>query len=388
MRFLAKQFDKRIGALNVLIELSGADYLEVANKIVTNNEFQRKRVKSSGTVYNLLKDDILKGCIIPPLVLATTSLIDFDEDNFDKSISEIFKSFNKLIILDGLQRTHLLIDISRQYPSFDLSKLTLRVEIYIALNDASVLYRMLTLNTGQTPMSLRHQIEILYHHYLIDGIGDIKIIRQIDDLAKQEIHEYNFSDLVEGYNSYIERTELALDRFNLLDTVKSIEKLSEEENRGDDFSSFAELYHALILKIQEISCDWEYPKEPDEEVPLAYSLDGSPFGRLPYKIFNKSQAITGFGSAIGRLIDFEIINNFGEVKEMIDSISIEESPDVFFLTILKRLDEIRNESKKIGNSQRLFFHHFFRGLFDKNNDCHCDLLSSVEYGYNRYRSLS
>lgn len=43
------------------------------------------------------------------------------------------------------------------------------VEIYFKINRFGNLYRMLTLNTGQTPMSLRHQIEILYGNLDLTG---------------------------------------------------------------------------------------------------------------------------------------------------------------------------------------------------------------------------
>lgn len=139
--------------------------------MVKNNDLQRKRVKTSKTVYSLLKTDLLNGCVIPPLVLA---IVGYD-DNL-KNISNdglqdyIKKNRSNVLILDGLQRTHTLIDAEneaiRQKNTDKFYNYKLRLEVYVNINKFGVLYRMLTLNTGQTPMSARHQMEMLYSDML------------------------------------------------------------------------------------------------------------------------------------------------------------------------------------------------------------------------------
>ena len=58
--------------MNLYVETTFGEYLSFADKIIKNNELQRKRVKTSKSVYALLKDDLKKGCVMPPLVLAVT----------------------------------------------------------------------------------------------------------------------------------------------------------------------------------------------------------------------------------------------------------------------------------------------------------------------------
>jgi len=70
MKVISHLRDGRIGADDFLLEASIEEYLQVARQILQNNEFQRRRVKSSATLYTLLKDDLRKGCVIPPIVLA------------------------------------------------------------------------------------------------------------------------------------------------------------------------------------------------------------------------------------------------------------------------------------------------------------------------------
>jgi hypothetical protein len=58
----------------------------------------------------------------------------------------------------------------------------------------------------------------------------------------------------------------------------------------------------MVKYFQETSHDWEYPKS-EGEVPSEYIVQGNPFGTTAYNIFNRTQALTGFGAAIGSLID-------------------------------------------------------------------------------------
>ena len=62
MKLASKIKDGRINATNVLLDMSIKEYLSVARDIIKNNEFQRKRVKSSSTVYALLKKDLRSNC--------------------------------------------------------------------------------------------------------------------------------------------------------------------------------------------------------------------------------------------------------------------------------------------------------------------------------------
>lgn len=58
---------------------------------------------------------------------------------------------------------------------------------------------MLTLNTGQTPMSTRHQIEILYKNLVDTDIDGIRLVTETEGKAKPSIHELKFKDAVEAF---------------------------------------------------------------------------------------------------------------------------------------------------------------------------------------------
>ncbi|PKL85313.1 MAG: hypothetical protein CVV22_08595 [Ignavibacteriae bacterium HGW-Ignavibacteriae-1] len=388
MKIASKIFDKRINALNVQIEITYVDYLKIAKNIIKSNEFQRRRVKSSSTIYSLLKSDLKTGCIIPPIVLAISNIpTDIISQNATDTeiISNIEKHQSNLLILDGLQRTHTIIDAEKELVSDDDSVILenfynrfLRIEVYIGINKLGILYRMLTLNTGQTPMSVRHQIEILFSDYLTNSIDDIKLYTEKDDKTPRKKGEYNFRDIIDGFNSYLERNELPIERSHLLDNIKSLEKLSKEQPDSDLFNKYLTTYHKLVEKFEELSENYVFNAETIE-----YIFSAGPFATNAIKLINKSQTMTGFGSAIGRLYDLEVINGITEVNDLIDVLKVENPKDAFD-EILIYLDRIRVHAKKIGNDQRLYFHFFFRELFDKKGDSYLNINSAVNEAYHSY----
>ena len=387
MKLINNIFDNRIKAHNLLFELSLDEYYEMSQAIIEKNEFQRRRVKSSSTVYSLLRKDLLEGCIIPPIVLALS------DKNFDpkkgfeeQSITKyILEQQTRLIILDGLQRTFTIRDLYRDAKSSGddaslekLRKQKLRVEIYLGINKIGILYRMLTLNTGQTPMSMRHQIEILYSDYLDQDLNGITLLLESDDRPARNQKEYKFKEIVEGFNSYLDRDYLPMDRNSVLENIESLEKLSTENQNNDLFIEYLNSFDKFVETIIAKSSDWEF-----DENTLETSLSGQPFGKTAEKLVKRTQLMTGLGSAIGKLIDFNSLEKLEDVSNLYKDIDLGDVNSTFNNYII-RLDYIRRVAKKIGNDQRMFFHHLFRELFDKKNDSYLNFNNSINEAFSTY----
>lgn len=392
MEILTKNYDKRIDACNILIEMTLEEYYKLSQNILNNNEFQRRRVKSSSSVYSLLKEDIKKECLIPPIVLAlgSSSTSINKESSNDEIINLIETHQNSLIILDGLQRTYTIQDLVKELENLDLfennkdtwdriKNLPLRIEVYTGINKFGILYRMLTLNTGQTPMSARHQIEIIYSDCIDKDIEGIKLVNEVDNYVPKTLGEYRFRDIIEGFTSYIEKDYMTMDRSNILENIKSLEQLSKENSRRDVFIDFLKTYHEFVKKICELGHDWSC----DSEI-FGKGAKEEPFGRSTLKIFNKSQVMTGFGSAVGKLIEIDAIKDFDELStEIIPNII---SNDIYndLNLLITNLEFIRKKAKKIGNDQRLFFEFFFKALFDKQKDSYLNLNQTIEKAMQSY----
>lgn len=108
MQLLSRISDGRVNCENLLLEMPVGEYLRFAEAALGHNEFQRRRVKGSKTVYALLKEDLLKGCVIPPLVLSVAAQATDDIAGFLESQKD------HLLILDGLQRTYTIIDVRNE----------------------------------------------------------------------------------------------------------------------------------------------------------------------------------------------------------------------------------------------------------------------------------
>lgn len=401
MKILTRTFDNRINAYNILTEIDIYEYLEIANFISKNNPLQRKKLKSYSSIYNLLKEDIKTGCTIPPIVLALSNDIqeNIDINNADEDIIKNYINHHKdkLIILDGLQRTHLLIDIDQDLHSQSnrdalnkFYKHKLRFEIYLGIEKIGILYRMLTLNTGQSPMSVRHQIEILYSNYLDESISsEIKLLKEADEAKevdevtphKIKIAEYRFNDVIDGFTSYLVRDEASLDRRDLLEIIKSLENLAQDKENKDLFKDYLITYHEFVKKIRQLSGDWKFDFD-DQQI----RLSSKPFGDSVDKIFTKSQLMTGFGAAVGFLKDKHLINSFDDINQKITQINLSNNDQNFLDELILTLDDISKTARKIGNSQRMYFYYFFRELFSSESDSYLSIDKSIESSFKKYRS--
>ena len=393
MKVASKVKDGRINAVNILLDMNIREYLEVAGNIIKNNEFQRKRVKNSSTVYALLKKDLRSNCTMPPIVLAIKAekmnhlLNPYDVD--EEQIKSLFKPEN-LIILDGLQRTYTILDLVDELKKENNIEVlnnvldnSIRIEVYLGINKIGILYRMLTLNTGQTPMSIRHQIEMLYSDYAENSIGEVRLLKETDSKSVKRIGEYQFRDVIEGFNSYLDRDELGISRNELLENIQNLEKLALENGTSDLFKDYILTYNDLIKKIDSFDIGWEVRKSE-------LDINGV-FGRSVLLIFTKSQVLSGFGAAIGKLKDSKVIDGFETIKHNVNNIKLSSdincTLDSVMINLLTKLDNIKNRAKKIGVEQRMFFTYFFRELFNHNSDSYLDINAAIESGFNKYLSL-
>lgn len=370
--------DKKVSAKSVLIELSIRDYLELAKQIYRKNNFQRKRVRSSRTVYSLLKADMLQGCVIPPIVLAYTRPAGTLEASLEHALRTDGDHF---VLLDGLQRSLTLMEVEAEtagQPEVQEEFLDrpMRCEIYEGINKIGILYRMLTLNTGQTPMSVRHQIEIMYQDYLDIEIEGITLIREADARRARQPNCYNFRDVIEGLNSYLERSESPLDRGDILDNISSLESLAKENDRHDVFRDFLLTWNKLIQKIT--SFDLKHPTqelvEDSEEV-----SNVQVWGSTGVQLFKRAQAISGFGAAMGMLRDEDASTSFATLE--IDHLQVGEEHDEFMLEFNEVMQALNGRAKRIGNAQRLFFRQFFKMLFWAESGAYLNMSRALSEGF-------
>ena len=200
------------------IEIFTADHDEVINSYVAMgkttykvtldklypliNRFEAQRKLQDKKFYKRLQRDLVEGCIMPPITVAFV-----DKENIDLSKVKDFEVFvnnniDKGYILDGMQRLNTLKSASKD-EGFDDAGIAY-VNVIVADNQDKLLYRMITLNNGQKPMTPRHQIEILTSE-MFDFSNLVNISVQTEkERAKKTIRgSFNLGDISRGYLAFL-----------------------------------------------------------------------------------------------------------------------------------------------------------------------------------------
>ena len=381
MKLLSKIYDDFLKADNLLFESSIEEYLYVAREIINNNKYQRKRVRNSTSIYSLLRNDLKKLCTIPTIVLA------LKKEGFSDGVSKCFFDIpDNLMILDGLQRTYSLMDVydelerseSEQFERF--KNHLIRIELYNGISRTGILYRMLTLNTGQTPMTKRHEIEILYSDYLAIDLGEgVYLNTETSTVSSTKgIGVYNFSFAIEGFCALLEGDESQLTKSDLLVTVQELEKVSQDDYKKDLFHEFLLTYNAIAKKIDELTNNMSLSKG------ISYK---SIFARNISEFMNKAQTFSAFGAAVGNSTSLDAFSQLQNIKSQIPSLIMSGSDKTFFLnSIIEKMEYIKQHAKRIGDGQRLFLKLFFSNLFCKDTDSYLNLLGSLNKAFAQYKN--
>ena len=163
------------------------------------NRFAAQRKIQNPAFYDRLRNDLLKGCLMPAITLA---MVDQDQ-KFDGIVEAALYANEKIVsgyVLDGMQRLNTLNSI-KDYENFPADK-ALFLSIIISGNKDMLLYRMITLNNGQRPMTPRHQIEVLTEELFDFESLDIEVQSEKDRGDKIRRGAFNLADISKGYLAF------------------------------------------------------------------------------------------------------------------------------------------------------------------------------------------
>lgn len=194
MRIIAIDKDERSGCFSILTDMILKEYRDLAkDSFEANGNFDGQRgviTKSAAAVRirKRMQEDFCKGAIFPQVVLGIQS----DLKICDKlkvgeccDSNEVFSGCT-ISIIDGMQRSNIYF---KNYEGNEERKI--RVEFWIADDGEKLLYRMLVLNTGQTPWNTRRQVEVIYGNLSKNIEGEL--YAQYPDLTN-EIDIYGIDD--------------------------------------------------------------------------------------------------------------------------------------------------------------------------------------------------
>ncbi len=211
------------------------------------NKFQLQRKKEIHKGYKRLKDDLKNGALIPGITLAiepskANQIIPIIESCDNEKIIEAIKKLNdNIYILDGLQRSHKIKELLDSGIKFnDEQKLLL--EIWIEPEISNLVYRLIVLNSGQKPMSMRHQIELLFTTMritLMNEIDGLEILVETEEETRTGALQFPFERLVTAYYSFLTKSP-EVDKSSIVSQKLVEEKIMDdsEEFLSESFMSF------------------------------------------------------------------------------------------------------------------------------------------------------
>lgn len=231
-------------------------YLGIVGDEFDEFDIQRKRVHHKA--YARMKEDIKAGTLLPAVTLAVKSshLAEVLGAGDDKaSLTATLSKKGSVNILDGLQRTHTLKDIAESGHDFSPDQ-TMLLEIWVEENIKNLIYRIIVLNAGQKPMSMRHQMELLFYstkEVLEERIPGLEIFTERDESRRTRAKKYPLDRISLAYYAFITRAP-EVNKDNIVaQQLQEEEVLSQGvEAFGEKFDSFSSIF-ARLAEIDQLA---------------------------------------------------------------------------------------------------------------------------------------
>lgn len=169
------------------------------NLVPLINRYEDQRKIQNKKFYERLKKDIVRGCIMPPI---TVAFVNDKSKNIKNLETYITENIDKGYVLDGIQRLNTL-HAAKEIEGFDENRVVF-LNIIISNSQDKLLYRMITLNNGQRPMTARHQVEILTKEMFDFDDYENVVIRTEKEIDKKRIkHALKLSDVSKAYLAFL-----------------------------------------------------------------------------------------------------------------------------------------------------------------------------------------
>lgn len=222
LQILSIEYDARLKATCVSASANFSWYLEKVQGADDNLTIQRGIIGGTKS-YATLRADLKRGCLLPPIVIAAKALNLSPEVNSalnEGRIGEIDPLVilnavtqvtpQNVYIIDGLQRTNAirqtLDDITDPVERASFLGRNTRLEIWLEIPFSALAYRMLVLNAGQKPMSIKHQIEILSMKLQeeLSPIDGIDIFSSLEPRRRTRGGQFQLAKLAQAFQAWLQ----------------------------------------------------------------------------------------------------------------------------------------------------------------------------------------
>ncbi len=372
-------FDKRSKCYSIVCDVTLDWYLDLVETPYEsggNIEGQREALstKAGRRIRSQMVDDFKAGGVLPAVVVGLeTSGIKFVEGNTPK-IFDLLANFpsEDISILDGMQRTTAMKEAMESTEEADFKNRIIRVEFWVAEKIHALLYRMLVLNTGQVPWSLRRQIEVVFSSLkkdLVDRVENLQLLEVDTSERRTAAGLFHANKLIEIFLIIGTRSERLDVKEKLADDFLRLDFI---ENASD--KELTEYYFSIVQVI--VNLDLALGRE---NVNLAE-------GRFKKGIdlFSSQPALSGFSVAIsqhifgrpGKVTDAtkqqerkeKLVSGFTALIQKMNEMSQQELKDFCAFDVLNEETSPFKQSGKIGDEERRYFKQAFKVIMEENFD--------------------
>lgn len=212
---LAIDRDDRLRSYCVTAKCTYRDFLWLTEGAERNLEIQRSIIKGTKS-YATLRSDLKRGCVLPPIVLAVTvnlaegpevTLSNRHLDQLSTDLSNVVSE--NVYVIDGLQRTNAIRQAADELDGEAREAFlgrSLRVEMWLNIPFSAIAYRMLLLNAGQRPMSVKHQVEVLSSKLVGDlaDVPQLDIFRVLDTRRRTQPGQFALAKIAQAFQAWLQ----------------------------------------------------------------------------------------------------------------------------------------------------------------------------------------
>jgi len=364
LKIIASTKDLRTNTHVIYAQVDINDYINMVGKDFDRFEIQRPRQKHQA--YARMENDIENGTLLPTITLAINPKVVKDYitlwengDN-DKLIAKLYQS-NNIYILDGLQRTYIINDLVEGGTRLKKDQRIL-LEIWFEKEIKHLIYRLIILNAGQKPMSMRHQVELLFmtmQDKLSDEITDLELFKEKDETRRTVAKKFPFDRVVTAYYCFLtkspeeKRENIVVQQMNELEVFNS-----NEDSLSNTFFEFTK-----FLK---------YYVELDEQVFRIYEKFSEPEIKSPKNWLAEDNVINSFFAAIAQYSSESVLSKRVDraVKKML--VDLKKAKTKSDPLALKTLSNIRKginpRRENVGFSTRRLLTNGFKEYFREQGE--------------------
>lgn len=234
------------------------EYLDLVGQDFDKFSIQRRREQHPA--YARMKGDVKNGALLPTITLCV-AIERVPEMKALCLAGDLVLLAQKLgetggvNILDGLQRTYILKDLATEQHVF-LPGQTVHLEIRLEEQLNNLIYRIIVLNAGQKPMSMRHQIEVLFSAFktsLENEIQGLELFLEIESTRRTRSRKYGLDRIATSYHAFLLKST-EVEKQNVVAQKISEESVlaQDEDALGIEFQLFRKYLEQYALLDDEI----------------------------------------------------------------------------------------------------------------------------------------